>query len=247
MTDFYTLRPGLLVSMQTSIKGNVHYGQQEIESTHITSDGEERARWETTRIVSDPAEHDRAIKVRTKIRGLILSVCSTSAFGLLCPNEKETLLREAILEARSLTDDFNQTAKLTRMQVNVIYGRIAQDDVDAVRAITGEIRTLMEDMQQGLKTLDVKAIRDAANKAKQVGEMLSPDAKQRLDVAIQAARTSARKIVKAGEAAAVEIDKDAIRKIDMQRTSFLDMDFEAEAAQVMSPKMDARNLDFAEV
>lgn len=243
MTDYYTLRPGLLVSMQTSIKGNTHYRTMELEADHVDANGSRRARWETERIVTDPAEHEDAIKVRTKARGLILSVCSQSAFGLLCPNNKETDLREAIAAARELTDEFNSTAQLTRMNVNVIYGRIAQDDVEAVRAITGEIRELMEDMQQGLKTLDVKAVRDAANKARSVGAMLSPEAKSRLDTAIDAARKSARKIAKAGDAAAAEVDRATIARIDMARTSFLDLDIEAEAAHTAAPAMDARAID----
>ena len=242
MTEFHTLRPGLLVSMQTSIKGNTHYRTQEIESEHETETGGIRARWETTKEIADREEHERAIKQRTKIRGLILSVCSQSAFGLLCPNSKEAELREAISQARALTEEFNATANMSRMSVNVIYGRIAQDDVEAIRAITGEIRSLMEDMQQGVKAMDVKVIRDAANKAKQVGEMLSPEAKGRLEVAIEAARKAARKIAKSGETAANEIDRQTIAKIDMARTSFLDIDIQEAMAE---PQMSARVVDFA--
>lgn len=241
MTEFHTLQPGLLVSMQTSIKGNTHYRTQELEADHVDASGRRRARWETERVVHDPEEHEAAIKQRTKIRGLILSVCSQSAFGLLCPNSKEADLRDAIAEARSLTEEFNATAKVTRMSVNVIYGRIAQDDVDAVRAITGEIRSLMEDMQDGVKSLNVKAIRDAANKAKAVGEMLTPDAKGRLQIAIDAARKSARQISKAGEAAAREIDRAAIARIDMARTSFLDMD--TDGSELKVPAAQGRSFD----
>lgn len=241
MTDFYTLRPGLLVSMQTSVKGNVSYHEDDRNVSVV--DRSETTEIHTRKHVADIDEQDRAIKQRTKIRGLILSVCSSSAFGLLCPNNKEAQLREAIVQARKLTDEFNSTATLTRMSVNVIYGRIAQDDVDAVRAISSEIRELMETMQQGLKSLDVKTIRAAANQAKQLGDVLSPDAKGRLDIAIEAARTSARKIVKAGETAAAEIDRAAIAKIDMARTSFLDMDIEAEA--MIEPWAEARSIDMA--
>lgn len=243
MNESYTLRPGLLVAMSTSIKGNIKYGTKEIERAHSTKGGGTRAKWETTKTIADRAEHERAIKVRTAARGLILSVCSQSAFGLLCPNSRQEELREAITAARDLTDKFNSSAKLSRMSVNVIYGRIAQDDVEAVRAITGEIRSLMEDMQQGLKLLDVKAIRDAANKAKAIGDMLSPEAQERLQVAISEARKSARKIAKAGDTAAAEVDRAAIARIDKARTSFLDMDIEEEAKHVAPPKMDGRALD----
>lgn len=239
MTDYYTLRPGLLVSMQTSVKGNVSYHVDDRDVQRV--DRSEITEIHTRKLVADVDEQEAAIKVRTKARGLVLSVCSKSAFGLLCPNNKESALRDAITAARALTDEFNSTAQLTRMSVNVIYGRIAQDDVEAVRAITGEIRTLMENMQDGLKKLDVKAVRAAANQAKEVGQMLSPEAKGRLEVAINAARVAARKIAKAGETAAAEVDRAAIARIDMARTSFLD--FDDNAKMFSEPHAEARNIE----
>jgi len=236
-----TLRPGLLVSLNTSIRGNVHYLKVDLEGRHVDVDGSEIASWEMTRTISDPAEHVAAVKLRSQVRGLVLTLCSQSAFGLLCREDNADRLREAITAARALADQFNATATLTNVSVNVLVGRIAQDDVEAVRAISEEIRSLMEDMQTGLSTLDVKAVRDAANKAKSLGEMLSDDAKGRLDVAITAARKSARAIVKAGETVAVEIDRNAIAQIDMARTSFLDLDMAS--VDIGTPEMDGRALD----
>ncbi len=40
-----TLRPGLLVSFKTSIRGNVSYTKKTLESEHITDDGAQEARW----------------------------------------------------------------------------------------------------------------------------------------------------------------------------------------------------------
>lgn len=242
MSEIRTLRPGLLVSLNTSLRGNVHYQKMDLEGNHVTVNGEQRARWETTRLITDPAEHKAATELRGKIRYLVTKVCASSAFGLLCPEANAAELTEAITEARRLADEFNAGATLTRVSVNVIYGRIAQDDVEAVKAISEEIRSLMSDMQDGLKSLDVKAIREAANKAKGLGEMLSEDAKGRLEVAITAARTSARKIAKAGETAAITIDRRAIAQIDMARTSFLDIDIDE--AMVKVPEMSGRAIDF---
>ncbi len=57
-----TLRPGFLVSLKTSLTGNVSYSTATIESDHETAAGELKARWETERTVSDPAEHEAGIK-----------------------------------------------------------------------------------------------------------------------------------------------------------------------------------------
>jgi len=238
-----TLRPGLLVALNTSIKGNISYGTVEIEGKHIDENGEERARWETTRVIMDPVEHELAWKVRVKARNLIKAVCAQSAFGLLCPEDRAGELIAAIAEARQMVQEFNDQAMLTSLSANVIFGRIEQDDVEAIRAISGEIRSLVEDMQIGLKNLDVKRVRDAASKAKSVGEMLSPDARQRLEEAVQVARKSARQIVKAGAEVAIEIDKVAIEQLDVARVSFLDIEAEAAEVVVAAPEMDARGLD----
>lgn len=241
MSNLYTLRPGLLVSLNTSIRGNVSYQKVELEGRHRDEEGQERARWETTRVITDPVEHDAAVKIRSKVRSLIVGQCATSAFGLLCPEANLGDLQKAIKEAQELASEFNDNAEHTRMTVNVIYGRIAQDDVSAARAIAGEIRGLMEDIQEGLSALDVNAIRAACDKARNVGGMLTPETKGRLDEAIAVARSAARRIVKAGEVAALEIDQAALEQVDKARVAFLDIEGSDDVA---APEMDARGVDF---
>lgn len=237
-----TLRPGLLVSLKTHLNGNVSYQKRIIEASHIVKGGLEKARWETERTVSDPKELEAAKQARSKAAQLIRSVCAHSAFGLLCPDNAEDDLEAAIAAARQVAEDFNATARLSRVSVYVITGRIAPDDVEAVRAINSEVRDLLEDMKQGIKNLDVKAIREAANKARNLGAMLTPEAEARIKIAIEAARKSARQIAKAGEQAAQEVDRFAIRKITEQRTAFLDLD---DAKEIARPVAEARALDFA--
>lgn len=241
-----TLRPGLLVSLRTSIAGGVKYERIDLETEQLDDEGQARSRWETTRVVVDPDEHANAIKVRGKVRALVTAVCAQSDFGLLCPNSRQGDLQARIQEARALATQFNNGATTTRINVRVVAGTIAQDDVEAVRAISGELRDLMATMETGLANMDVKAVREAARKAKSVGQMLSADAKLRLDEAINAARAAARKVVKAGEQAAVEIDQDTLAALKAARTSFLDLDdtdFDA-ADTAAQPATQARAVDF---
>ncbi len=224
MLNASTLRPGLLVSLKTSVRGNVSYAKETIESEHRTKQGEAKAKWETERTIVDPEEHDRAIKARGQATVLVRRVCSASAFGLLCPESQADDLAEAIAAARKIADEFNATAALTRLTVHVITGRIAQDDVEAVRAINSEVRELIEVMTEGVKNLDVTAVRDAANRARSIGQMLTPDAQVRIQLAIDAARNCANRIKKAGEQAAQEIDKRTLQTLAESRTAFLDLD-----------------------
>lgn len=235
-----TLRPGLLVSLKTSISGNVSYSKEIIESDHVVETGEKVAEWQTRRVVADPKEHDAAREARGKASRLIRSCCTLSAFGLLCPESAKENLDKAIREARDIADQFNETATLTRVYVYVIVGRIAPDDVEAVKAINSEVRELLEEMERGLRNFDVKLIRESASKAKSVGNMLSPEAGARVAVAVEAARASAKKIVLAGDTAARELDVVAIRAITESRTAFLDLD---EGKEIAAPIVPAAALD----
>jgi hypothetical protein len=240
LSNVETLRPGFLISLKTSVKGNVKYDKRDLGSA-MTDDGKAIAEWETKRVIADPVEFKAAGDARGKARSIINSVCVQSAFGLLCPEAGQAELDQAIKDAHGIVDTFNSTARLTRVSVYVMVGKIAADDVEAVRAINSEVSDLLGQMEQGLKNLDVKSIRDAANKAKGIGQMLSPDAAVRIQLAIDAARSSARKIVQAGETAAAEIDLRAIRKVTEARTAFLDI---GEAKEVALPRQEGRALDF---
>ena len=237
-----TLRPGLLVSLKTTVSGNVSYQVTQLEAERVTATGEARARWETTKTVTDPQEHQRATEARAKARWTVARICATSAFGLLCPENRAAELEAAINEARRIVDEFNRTAAYTRLGVYVISGRIAADDVEAVRAINSEVTELLATMEKGVAELDAGAIREAANKARNLGSMLTKDAAERVQVAIDAARTAARKITKAGEGAAIQIDQYVIQQITAARTAFIDL---SEIAEVQAPEAAARPVEFA--
>ena len=134
----------------------------------------------------------------------------------------------------------NSTAKLTRIRFYVLSGRIAPDDVEAVKAISGEVRDLLDLMQNGIRDLNVKAVRDAADRARSVSQMLAPNAQARVQEAVDIARATARQIVKAGEQVAQEVDLQAIRKINEARTAFLDLD---QYRDVAAPEAEGRAVD----
>lgn len=236
-----TLRPGVLVSLKTSVAGNVSYNKTTIEAAHLVEDGTQQAKWQTERTIVDVNEHNRAKTTRGRCRSLITGVCAQSAFGLLCPENKAKELEDAIAEARRLADQFNADAKVTKIEVYVMCGRIEPNDYEAVRAINSELRDLLEEMKTGLAAFNVDAIRAAANKARAIGSMLSTDAASRLKGAIDSARGAARKIVSAGEVASREMTNFAIGQITEARTAFLDLD--TKPADVQAPEEAGRALD----
>lgn len=240
MTQTRTIRPGLLVSLKTTVTGNVSYRKVDLETAHIDDDGALQASWKTDKTVTDPAEHDEAVKVRGKCRSLITALCAQSDFGLLCRQDNRAELDAAISEAQDRARAFNATSQLTRVTIFAVIGVIAEDDAQATKAINSEVSALLSRMETGVRNLDVEAIRKAANDAREIGKMVTPEASARLKMAIDSARSAARQIVKAGETAAQEVDARAIRAIRESRTAFLDLD---DAQEIAAPAVSGRALD----
>jgi hypothetical protein len=226
-----TLRPGLLVSLKTSLRGNVKYSTTDLGTT-VTVDGAEEARWETNRHIADKAELERATKARSKARSVVSGVCAQSAFGLLCLESRRDELETAIMEAEAIARDFNASAALSRLSFNVVVGVIAPDDARAVRAINSEMSDLLANMAEGMKNLNPQAIRDAANRARSVGQMLTSDMQAKVADAINVARQTAREMIKAAEVGVGEVDRLAIAKIADARTAFLDLDEQGTIGEV---------------
>lgn len=238
-----TLRPGYLVGLKTSISGNVKYLKTTIQPDELDVElGIHTSKWETERRIANAEEQEKATKLRSEIRTMIGRHCSTTAFGMLCPQEAKADLDQAMLDAQAKVADFNKAAQTTRIRVDALCGRIEPDDAKAVRAINNEVAELMETMKQGLQSLDVDKVRGAADRARDLGQMLSLEAQAKVTVAIEQARALARKIKAAGETAAVEIDRMTIARLTETRTAFLDLDDQGE---VQSPEAAGRALDLS--
>ena len=238
------LKPGYLVSLKTTVKGGVNYKRIDIETAHFDETGAKVEKWETAKEIPDPEEFEQATVARGKARSIITAVCCASSFGLLCPTAKEGELFDAIEEARRIADAHNKQATRTHVDVYALVGQVAQNDVEAARAIGSEVRELLDAMSAGIKAADPAAIREAANKAKSLGGMLSADVAGQVSAAIVQAREAARAIVKrvekAGEAAADVVSECSTARIDAARFAFLDMD----EADVETTAPAARGIDY---
>ena len=238
--DKTTLRPGILVVMRTSIINNVSYEKTMIQSEHLTDEGTEEASWETKRTVKDPTEYELAKRARADAAAPLRRTCVQTSFGMLCPKDFEQDLDAAIKEAREKVDTFNATAVLTRLKVFILCGHVADNDVEAVRAISAEIQDLIAEMKDGIENVDPTKIRVAATRAKSLGKMMSGEAAEKVRNVVETAREAATRIVKAGEQAAQEVDRQAMRVLEMARTAFLDLEGDDVVGEV---KGEARAID----
>jgi len=238
ITRTTAIRPGLLVSLKTSVRGNVTYNRHTLEAEEKTIAGGSSERWETTRLVANKAEQIAAGKARSAARAAISKVCvKTSNFGLLCPTADEEKLNAAVREARAIAAKFNASAEITRLGIYVVTGRIAENDAEALRGINSEIRELLDDMGRGVAAVEgaalegqnaaVETIRAAANNARSMLPMLEPDAQVRVKLAVDASRKFAREIVRA-EGNPVTVDRSVLRAVTESRFAFLDLDDEKE-------------------
>jgi hypothetical protein len=222
----HVIKPGLLVALKSSVEGGVSYQRRDLDADKI--EGSDVARWETTRVIDDPAEHERAIKARGKALSAIRGVCSPTTFGLLCPVDREAELDAAVKVAREIIDAHNADANCTRVKVYVLKGRIASTDEEAARAISQEVKSLVDSMSAGIDKLDPEAIREAAQKAQQMAAMLGDEQIQAVAGAVEAARKAARTIVKRiqkdGEQASIVMMDLQRGAIERARIAFLDLD-----------------------
>lgn len=241
------LQPGYLVSLKSSIRGGPSYHRVDL-GAETRPDGSTVNEWQTTRELQDPDEYERAVKVRSKCRAHVTGICSRSEFGLLCPTSREDALGDAISAARLLASAFNNGAQTCHVDMYAIAGRIADDDAEAARAVASEIRDLMTAIDSGIQAADPKAIRDAANKARSLGAMLSGEAAEKAQAAIKQAREAAReivkRIVKSGENAATVINEIKTDAIGKARFAFLDFEEGSHEAAPVAPR--ALDLDYGE-
>jgi hypothetical protein len=233
------LRPGLLVSLKTSIRGGVAYFRKDLEPDRITEEGERIARWETKREIYDAQEYERATVARSKARAIITGKCAHSDFGLMCPEAQEEELREAIRAARTVANEHNRDATRTQVEVYVMLGRVAVNDVEAVRAISAEMRGLMDDIKAGIADANPEAIREAANKARNMNQVLTESTQAKVKAAIDEARAIAKeikkRIEKSGTDAAAVVKELGTKKLDEARFAFLDLDEQTQGEQIAAP------------
>lgn len=229
MSNASVIRPGLLVSLKSTIAGGVSYQRINLDAD-VAGDGDSKAdvtRWETKRVIDDKAEHDAAVKCRSAALATIRKVCSVTSFGLLCPASQEGALDAAIVSARRLVDAHNEVATHTRIGVYALKGRVASDDAEAARAITQEVASLVSRMDAGIKAFDPAAVREAADRARELSGMLSEEKQAKIDGAIAQARAAARAIVKRvqkeGEDRSVVLMDIQRGQIESARIAFLDL------------------------
>jgi hypothetical protein len=240
------IRPGLLVALKTSLVGGITYEQLTLDPDH--AEGKARvAKWETKRTIANADEHQAATVARGRVRTLLRAVCAETSFGLICPQDRVKQLESAIAEAQGVADAHNRTARTTRVEFWVLTGRIPQDDAQAQRAIASEMRELITAMETGIKAADADMVREAANKAKRVAGLLSPEAGAKVGKAIEEVRAAARQIVqrvqKAGEEAADVIAEFKLGALKAARFSVLDLGEEETAPPAAPAAPPARSLD----
>lgn len=225
------IKPSYLVSLKSTLSGGIAYKRIDLDAKKA-NDKSEIVMWETTRIIEDKEEHERAVKARGKAVSLVRAVCVPSSFGLVCPLNRSEDFDNAIVEAKKIINEFNSSSNCTKINIYVLKGEIASSDEEAVRSISSEIVSMVDDMKKGIQELDVKSIREAANKARQLSAALGEQQSKKLSEAVSEARKAARKIVKhikdGSEKAEEILSEISYSELDKTRAAFIDYSEETE-------------------
>lgn len=242
--DVMTLKPGLLVSLKTTMRGGVEYAREDIaDKKEGTAKVEE---WKTTKRVADVKEHEAASKLRSKLGGLVRKVCAPSAFGLICPVSKEAELREAIVEAKEGAAKFNTKNRTVSIGVYVLVGRIAESDQEATAAIRDELKDMLGDMQRAITGGAIEDAREAASKLLKMGMVLDEKTQGKVKRAVeevrQIAKDAIKKVSEGGVTTAQAVASVKFTALEEARFAFLD-DGETLAPVSTLPSTDARSFD----
>lgn len=243
------LKPGLMIALPSFLKGGVQY-QTIHEESDKTSEGLLTEKWETTKTVFDAEEHERAIKVRGAAQYQVRRLCVVTPFCLLCPASAEKELDVGAEIARKLVSDFNETSVYTKISFYVLKAKLLGDDEETAMAIAGQMRTLLTDMGEAIKSMDPKKIREALTMAQQVNEMLVEEQQEKVSLAIELARKAAREITKnlkksAGGALST-VDDFQVQLLAVEQAKKVFLDFEestAPTAETEAPAVQVRELD----
>jgi hypothetical protein len=233
------IRPGIMVSLKPRNRGGTEYVRTDLGKSGETDTGARVEEWQTRKVVENPEETERAKRTIGKAASLVRAVCVSTNFGLLCPLEREGELDAAWREARALVDAHNATAETTHLAIYMMKGQVAGTDEEAARSITEEVRGLVEQMNSGIDRLNVESVREAASKAKQLGEMLAEEQAATVGAAVKAARSAARLITKrAGEDPKLVLLDVQRGDIERARMAFLEL---GEPEEVEGERMPAGN------
>jgi peptidyl-tRNA hydrolase len=220
-----TLKPGLLVALSVRMSGGITYDRVDI--SEVSEGGTLIRKWQTTSTIIDQAEYEAAGKRRDDIRGIIKKCCLQTAFGLICTLDKQPQLEAAIDQARAEAAGWNATASYNKIAVDVLPAIIARDSEAAAKAITSEVRDLLQEMRTAVQAAAPDEIKKACTKAKAIGQMLSESLQEDVDKAIAQARSIARRIVqrveKEGAKAAEVLAECNTAAIDQARFTFLQL------------------------
>src|SRR5580765_6410196 len=71
MERISTIKPGFLVSICVTLRGGVSYSRVDLAAEERAADDVKVEKWETTKVVTDATEHERAKKVQSTIGGIL--------------------------------------------------------------------------------------------------------------------------------------------------------------------------------
>ncbi len=205
------IRPGLLISLSTSVKprhADAIKSTRELIESRTLPDGSLYERWKKTKTILDPKEWKRAGQARLRVRALVKAACAQTAFGFICPAEEQEQLDANLRQADREVAEFNRTSQHYEVRWQYLAGEIKADDAEAVRAIREQVGGILEDLESATKAGDVESIRDLCGQAQQMERLLEQKSTARGQVgrAVEAGRKIARAVVKQVQKAGEKIE-----------------------------------------
>ena len=221
------LPPSVLVCGEISTPGAVRYYKLG-EDTVPSEDGRGvkiSKRTKTSRkVVVDPDERDNCTKLAGQMRTAFKRVCVSTPFGYICHEEKEGKLTEVIQKIKDDARKWNNTASFHFIKVSLMMARIETQSEQVAKDMVWEARSLLQELDEALKSASVAGIRNVANKIKNVVPLYTVEDGKGLNEAVVAARNYATELKAASAEKADEIqavlDRVNLGAVDEARFQF---------------------------
>ena len=249
------LKPGYLISLKTNRHGGVKIRRKSLDVnpsdvTVIDESVTSVTKSEVTTIIADKNELKAAEKLRGALRYSVASHCAWSEFGLLAPRAKIETVRAAFKEAKEQARGWNANHTITRVDIFMLEGEIAENEAAASAAAASEVKDLIDEMKETILSGNVEYLRNnVLKKASQFQKMLDGEAATKFGSAIEEVRKAAREIVKGitkGEDVAMVVSKLKLESLNESNFAFLDMEDPIEIPGEQLPSVIASQADLSE-
>lgn len=191
------LVPCLLLAVNVSRTGGESYQREDELHLEAQKDGEVRTQWTTRKTVDDEKELAEANSLQGKAKRAAGKLGRHTPVGIVVAASKRQAVEDYRDEWRAEFDEFNATAKHSRVDFSCMVFAIRGDNVQELEQVLDELRRGLDDLEKAYSTADPGSMRDVVRRMQGFTDLLPERVATTMELAVKSAQKRARNISKA--------------------------------------------------